>query len=87
MSAYVHNSMMLPTLFPEVAHMFPDIRDHSTSCKDASGSLRTKYWHGPQVRVWFYLMRAAGFRCETEKGGIIVSSGKAQASSYLVEGP
>jgi hypothetical protein len=50
--------------------------DHSTSCKDASGSLRTKHWHDPQVRVWFYLMRAAGFRCETEKRGIVVSSGK-----------
>jgi hypothetical protein len=50
--------------------------DHSTSCKEASGSLRTKLWHDPQVRVWFYLMRGAGFRCEREKEGIVVSSGK-----------
>jgi hypothetical protein len=50
--------------------------DHSTSCKEASGSLRTKLWHDPQVRVWFFLMRAAGFRCEREQEGIVVSSGK-----------
>ena len=26
LSSYVHNSMMFPTLFPELAHMFPDVR-------------------------------------------------------------
>jgi hypothetical protein len=50
--------------------------DYSTSSKEASGSLRTKLWHDPQVRVWFYLMRGAGFRCEREKQGMVVSSDK-----------
>jgi hypothetical protein len=50
--------------------------DHSTSCQEASGSLRTKFWHDPQVRAWFYLMRGAGFRCVAEQQGIVVSSGK-----------
>ena len=70
-----NSTMFLKGTLPPVP-VVDSYGDHSTSCKDASGSLRTKYWHDPQVRVWFYLMRAAGFRCETEKRGIVVSSGK-----------
>ncbi len=70
-----NSTMFLKGTLPPVP-VVDSYGDHSTSCKEASGSLRTKLWHDPQVRVWFFLMRAAGFRCEREQEGIVVSSGK-----------
>ena len=59
--------------------LFPTVDvfgDHSTSCQEASGSLRTKLWHDPMVRVWLYLMRGAGIRCDKELQGVVIGSGK-----------
>jgi hypothetical protein len=70
-----NSTMFLKNTLPPVP-IVDSYGDHSTSCKETSGSLRTKLWHDPQVRVWFYIMRAAGFRCEKEREGLVVSSGK-----------
>jgi hypothetical protein len=46
LSAYVHNSMMFPTLFPELAHMFPDVRSmraHATIGPPAAPSRSSFY--------------------------------------------
>ncbi len=59
--------------------MFPTadvFGDHSTSCQEASGSLRTELWHDPMVRIWLFLMRGAGIRCDKELQGVVIGSGK-----------